>query len=71
MAELVKFIKKKKKINGKRIYESRFYMGEHDVLTLVSDGAIHAGVGQLLNLGWQWEDINTFLESIVVKRKIC
>ncbi|MDU1348375.1 MAG: SpoIIE family protein phosphatase [Clostridium argentinense] len=61
--------KEEKKINGKRIYESRFYMGEHDVLTLVSDGAIHAGVGQLLNLGWQWEDINTFLESIVVKEK--
>jgi hypothetical protein len=61
--------KEEKKINGKRIYESRFYMGEHDVLTLVSDGAIHAGVGQLLNLGWQWEDINTFLESIIVKER--
>ncbi|WP_454052774.1 SpoIIE family protein phosphatase [Clostridium sp. Marseille-Q7071] len=61
--------KEEKKINGKKIYESRFYMGEHDVLTLVSDGAIHAGVGQLLNLGWQWEDINTFLESIIVKER--
>ncbi len=61
--------KEEKKINGKKIYESRFYMGEHDVLTLVSDGVIHAGVGQLLNLGWQWEDINTFLESIIVKER--
>ncbi len=28
-----------------------------DALILMSDGTIHAGVGQLLNFGWLWEDI--------------
>jgi hypothetical protein len=62
-------VKQAKQINSKTIYESRFFVSENDTLTIVSDGAVHAGVGQLLNLGWQWEHINDFLKSIIVKEK--
>lgn len=61
--------KKERQINNKVIYETNFYMGENDMLTIVSDGAVHAGVGQLLNLGWQWEHINDFLKNLVNKEK--
>lgn len=62
-------VKQAKQVNCKTIYESRFFVSENDTLTIVSDGAVHAGVGQLLNLGWQWEHINDFLKSIIVKEK--
>lgn len=51
-------------VNGKKIYESHFKMTTEDLLVVTSDGAVHAGVGELLNLGWQWEDINEFLRSL-------
>lgn len=54
-------------VNGKKIYESHFNMTTEDLLVVTSDGAIHAGVGELLNLGWQWEDINSFLRSLADK----
>lgn len=62
-------LKEERKINNKVIYETKFFMGENDTLTIVSDGAVHAGVGQLLNLGWQWEHINDFLRNLVGKEK--
>ncbi len=57
-------------INNKTIYESRFYVSENDALVIVSDGAIHAGVGQLLNLGWEWNQINDFLKNILKKENL-
>ncbi len=56
-----------REINGKLIKESRFSVTTDDVLVLVSDGAIHAGVGHILNLGWQWENIRDYLVRIYRK----
>lgn len=44
-------------VEGKRINEYRFHVKRGDALILMSDGTVHAGVGQLLNFGWLWDDI--------------
>lgn len=46
-----------RRIEGREINEFRFKVQKGDALILMSDGTIHAGVGQLLNFGWLWEDI--------------
>ncbi len=58
----------RKEVKGKVIFESNFLMATDDLLVVVSDGAVHAGVGEYLNLGWQWENINDFLKDISKKR---
>jgi len=50
-------------IGDKRIYESSFKLDLNDALVIVSDGVIHAGVGGILNLGWQWENVQQYLEK--------
>lgn len=57
--------RKIREIQGKVVYESSLSMAEGDTLLLVSDGVVHAGVGKLLNFGWQWADISDFLESTI------
>ncbi len=46
-----------REVEGKKINEVRFKVKKGDALILMSDGTIHAGVGELLNFGWLWEDI--------------
>jgi hypothetical protein len=57
--------KKELMIKDKLIKESHFKLEVNDALTIVSDGAIHAGVGAMLNLGWQWENVANYLEALV------
>ena len=49
-----------REIDGKQINEFRFQVKKGDALILMSDGTIHAGVGQLLNFGWLWDDIAAY-----------
>lgn len=44
-------------IHGKKIKEYRFKVDVNDCFILMSDGVIHAGVGQALNFGWTWNDM--------------
>lgn len=57
--------KEKRTINNKTIYESNFKMRVGDTLVMISDGAVHAGIGMTLNLGWQWEHIDEYLKDLV------
>lgn len=47
---------------GKKIYLSRIHLNRGDCVLLSSDGVLHAGVGQLLNFGWDIKEIREFAE---------
>jgi hypothetical protein len=53
--------KKERIIQGKKILETEAQLLKGDTLVLISDGAIHAGVGGVLNLGWQWDNVGNYL----------
>ena len=58
-------VEKKERIIGKKkIYESNIQLQMGDTLCVVSDGAIHAGIGQMLNLGWSWDEVNGYLKEL-------
>ncbi|QOX64144.1 SpoIIE family protein phosphatase [Anoxybacterium hadale] len=50
-------------IGGKIIKESRFTVKPNDLFIMVSDGVVHAGIGQTLNLGWQWEHVDEYIRK--------
>lgn len=47
---------------GKRIAVSSVEMRDNDLIMLMSDGVIHAGVGESLNFGWDVAEIREFAE---------
>lgn len=57
--------RKIRSIGDKEIGESRFSIDPSDMLLLFSDGVVHAGVGKLLNLGWQYENIEEYVGKAV------
>ncbi len=57
--------KKEVVINGKVIRESNLKLEEGDVITVVSDGVVHAGLGNILNLGWQWKHVEGYVKKRV------
>lgn len=44
-------------VEGKKIREYRFQAERNDCFVLMSDGVIYAGEGELMNLGWTWQDM--------------
>lgn len=59
--------KQERMVKGRAIKEARFAVRPGDTFVLISDGVIHAGVGGVLNLGWQWENVAQYLEKIMSK----
>ncbi len=56
-------------IGNNKIRETRFQAGVGDFLVAISDGVVHAGIGAVLNLGWQWPNVARFLEKAVVQER--
>lgn len=61
--QVVPFPTHEKIIGGKETNIGQLYLQENDIIVLVSDGVIHAGIGGLLKLGWNWDGIAAFLAS--------
>jgi len=54
-------------ILGKTIYKTDLELEVSDVILLMSDGTIHAGIGKTLNFGWQRKEIKEYLEKNIEK----
>jgi len=54
-------------ISGKKIYHSKIYCLPYDTFILLSDGTIHAGIGQSMNFGWERPQIVEYLEALYDK----
>jgi hypothetical protein len=50
-------------IQNRLVIESRFKCKPNDVIVLVSDGVLHAGLGTILNFGWKRRDVIAHLRS--------
>lgn len=48
-------------IDDKKVYTSHFQSQPNDMIIVFSDGVVHAGVGRLLDLGWQYNNIVKYL----------
>ncbi len=51
------------KICGKRVFHTELELEAGDMVFIMSDGTIHAGIGQMLNFGWQRRDIMEHLDQ--------
>lgn len=61
--KLVKPRQTTRTIGDKKINEYFFKMQDQDWVVLVSDGVMHASVGMVLNLQWNWERVANHLTS--------
>jgi len=59
--EIIPLERKDLKFKDKHITEATLLIEEGDVMGFFSDGVIHAGLGKILNFGWQWEDASDYL----------
>ena len=48
---------------GKRVYRSELNLEENDIIIVMSDGTIHAGIGMILNFGWERPQIMEHLDT--------
>lgn len=59
------FEREKLEILDKTVYKTELNLKSSDVILVMSDGTIHAGIGMLLNLGWQRKEIMEYLNTNV------
>jgi hypothetical protein len=54
-------------VGEKEIHESRIPLLEDDIIILMTDGVINAGIGKLADNGWEMNDLIKFLERLETK----
>lgn len=52
-------------ILGKRVFKTELNLVANDAIIVMSDGTVHAGIGMLLNFGWQRDEIKKYLDEKV------
>ena len=52
-----------REVGGKTIREASFDLSVGDMFLMFSDGVIYAGLGELMNLGWDWENVCDFVQD--------
>lgn len=65
--ELVEIKREARMIEGKQVFTSTFQAQLGDIIIAFSDGVVHAGVGHLLDLGWQYENAVSFITDSLKK----
>jgi serine/threonine protein phosphatase PrpC len=53
-------------VGEKEIHESQIPLQEDDIIVLMTDGVINAGIGKLAPKGWEMDDLIGFLERLDV-----
>ena len=59
------FAREEMNILGKTVYKTCLALEAGDIVVVMSDGVIHAGIGMTLNLGWQRPEVMEFLDQNV------
>ncbi len=62
--EIYDYPKTEMNIEGKKIYKSVISLQDGDMITAMSDGCPHAGIGIAYNFGWKREDIADFMKML-------
>lgn len=57
------YAREEKLIAGKKIFESHIPLQLGDVFIAMSDGVIHAGIGQTLNFGWERPNVIEYTQQ--------
>lgn len=50
-------------IMDRTVYKSELKLSEDDCIVVMSDGVIHAGIGMLMNFGWQRKEVMEYLDK--------
>lgn len=67
--QVVPFPTREHALGGKKVRLGRLLLQADDILVLVSDGIIHAGIGGgLLKLGWGWQGVADYLAREITSR---
>ena len=53
----IDFDRKPMEVLGKKVYHSELSLSDGDIVLIMSDGTIHAGIGRVLNFGWDRREI--------------
>ncbi|MEG2429095.1 MAG: SpoIIE family protein phosphatase [Oscillospiraceae bacterium] len=65
--EVMQISREELQIDEKTIFISNFVVSPDDMIVAFSDGVVHAGVGRLLDLGWQYDNIVGYIKEHMTK----